>query len=112
MRIIRLAVLPIVMAIASPSANAQCPNLSGKYVVRGEAGQVHIVISTSASASISSINDYVGTMSTESHGLKLDGNEQKDSGWMGGTGEYRTSAKFVGSALQIRARAIAVLRKQ
>jgi hypothetical protein len=101
-------VIAIASATDNASANAQCPNLSGKYVVQGEDGQVHLVIDQHECDRIHIVekSNYLGTISTETHTLKLDGKEQKDSGWMGGTEEYRTSAKFVGSSLQIEAKTL------
>ena len=48
---------------------------------------------------------YLGTITSEKHVLKLDGTVQKDSPWLGSTEQYKTSAKFNDSALQIEARA-------
>lgn len=88
-------------ALASPS----CPNLSGKYTFRGEDGQVHIAIEQHGCNHIEIVRriSYLGATTTETHALKLDGREQKDSPWLRGREQYRTSAKFVGSQLQIRA---------
>ena len=89
-------------ALASPS----CPNLSGKYTLQGEDGQVHIAIEQHGCGHIDIVrrSTYLGATTTETHALKLDGQEQKDSPWLGGREQYRTSARFVGSQLQIRAR--------
>jgi hypothetical protein len=112
-RIDKQRIALIVIAIASATthsalANAQCPNLSGKYVVQGEDGQIHLVIDQHECDRINILEktNYLGTITTETHTLKLNGKEQKDSGWMGGTEDYRTSAKFVGSSLKITAKTV------
>jgi hypothetical protein len=106
---IALMVMAIALAVThNASASAQCPNLSGKYAVQGEDGQVHLVIDQHECGRINILEktNYLGTITTETHTLILDGKEQKDSGWMGGTEEYRTSAKFVGSSLQVKAKTL------
>jgi hypothetical protein len=45
---------------------------------------------------------YLGTTTSETHILTLGGKDQKDSPWLGSKEQYRTSAKFVGSELQVR----------
>ena len=47
---------------------------------------------------------YLGTTTSETHILTLGGKDQKDSPWLGSTEQYRTSAKFVGAELQVKAR--------
>ncbi len=49
-------------------------------------------------------SNYLGTITSETHTLKLDGKEQKDSSWFGSVDQYRTSAEFVGSELQVKAK--------
>ena len=97
---ISLAARPDVMA------SAQCPNLSGRYVKQGEDGQVLITIDQQECDRITIVrrNNYLGTITSERHVLKLDGKDQKDSPWLGGSEQYRTSAKFVGSELQVTTR--------
>jgi hypothetical protein len=87
------------------SANGQCPNLSGNYVAVGEDGHVQITIHQQGCNRIDIImkSNYLGTITSETHNLKLDGKEQKDSSWFGSADQYRTSAEFVGSELQVRA---------
>jgi hypothetical protein len=91
-------------AVAGP----QCPNLLGNYMIQGEDGQVHIAIDQHECDRISIVrkNSYLGTTTSETHILKLNGTDQKDSPWLGGTEQYLTSAKFVGSELQVRARLV------
>jgi hypothetical protein len=88
------------------AAGPQCPNLSGNYMIQGEDGQVHIAIDQHECDRISIVrkNNYLGTITSETHTLKLDGQDQKDSPWLGSTEQYRTSAKFVGAELQVKAR--------
>jgi len=75
-------------------------------MIQGEDGQVHIAVEQDGCARIVVVrkSDYLGTITAETHTLKLDGQEQKDSPWFGGLEQYRTSAKFVGPQLQIKAR--------
>ena len=88
------------------AASPQCPNLSGNYMIQGEDGQVHIAIDQHDCDRISIVrkNNYLGTITSETHILKLDGKDQKDSPWFGSSEQYRTSAKFVGSELRVTAR--------
>lgn len=91
------------------TASPQCPNLSGNYTIQGEDGQVQIAIDQHECDRINIVrkNNYLGIMTSETHTLKLDGKDQNDSPWLGSTGQYRTSAKFVGSELQVKARTTA-----
>jgi hypothetical protein len=93
---------------AAPDALAgpPCPNLSGNYMIQGEDGQVHIAIEQHGCDRIDIVrkNNYLGEITSETHNLKLDGQERKDSPWFGGSEQYSTSAKFIGSRLQIKAR--------
>ena len=106
----RLRCIPLILAamsVATPHdalASPSCPNLSGKYTLQGEDGQVHIAIEQHGCDHIDIVrrSTYLGATTTETHALKLDGQEQRDSPWLGGREQYRTSAKFVIS--QIRAR--------
>jgi hypothetical protein len=88
------------------TASPQCPNLSGNYMIQGEDGQVHIAIHQHECDRINIVrkNNYLGTIRSETHILKLDGKDQKDSPWFGSSEQYRTSAKFVGSELRVKAR--------
>ncbi len=75
-------------------------------MIQGEDGQVHIAINQHECDRISIVrkNNYLGTITSEAHILKLDGKDQKDSPWLGSSEQYRTSAKFIGSELQVKAR--------
>lgn len=72
--------------------------------MQGEDGSVDIAIDQHGCDRIRIIrkSSYLGTITSESHTLQLDGNEQQDSPWLGSTERCRTSAKFVRSELQIR----------
>ena len=76
-------------------------------MIQGEDGQVHISIEQERCdrVTIRRETGYLGTITSEKHVLKLDGIVQKDSPWLGSTEQYKTSAKFNDSALQIEARA-------
>lgn len=67
------------------AANA-CSNLSGKYMIQGEDGQVHITINQHACARIEIVRatSYLGAITTEKHFLSLDGNLQADRQWIWG----------------------------
>jgi hypothetical protein len=89
------------------SAATLCPDLSGKFMIQGEDGQVHITIDQRGCTRIGIVRTYgyLGEKTTDKHTLRLNGNEQKDAKWFGeGDREYRTSARFIGSQLQIRVR--------
>ena len=91
-----LAPLPV-------SARSPCPNLSGKFMLQGEDGQVHISMIQHGCERITIIRQsgYLGHITTERHVLKIDGKAQKDSPWLGGLRQAMTAAKFVGSELQV-----------
>src|SRR5262245_55272437 len=84
----------------------ECPNLSGKYMIQGEDGQVHISIEQVRCdrATIRRESGYLGTITREQHTFKLDGTVQEDPPWFGGTEPYKTSAKFKESFLRIEAK--------
>ena len=95
-----------IVAPRDATAGPQCPNLSGNYVIQGEDGQVHISIDQHECDRINIVrkSGYLGTITSETHILKLDGKDQKDSPWLGSKEQYTTSATFVGSELRVRAR--------
>ena len=93
-------------AAATPSA--QCPNLSGRYTLQGEDGQVKISIDQQGCETVRIVRErgYLGTVTTETHSLTLDGKVRTDSTWFGGSGKCcQTFATFVGSTLHVQARA-------
>jgi len=91
-------------AVAIP---AECPDLSGRYTIQGEDGQVHIYIEQTHCdrVTIRRESGYLGTITSEKHVLKLDGTVQPDSRWFGSSDQYKSSAKFVKRTLQIEATA-------
>jgi len=84
----------------------KCPDLSGKYMIQAEDGQVYVSIEQKRCdrASIRREIGYLGTITGEKHSLKLDGNIQEDPPWFGEAERYKTSAMFNESALHIEAR--------
>ena len=84
-------------------AQAPCPNLSGRYRVEGEDGQVLITVAQQGcyGITIERQTDYLGKFSKERHRLVLDGKWRADSPWFGGLDKWRTSAKFAGSLLKV-----------
>ena len=88
------------------AATPKCLDVSGKYMIQGEDGQVHISILQERCdrAIIRRDSGYLGKITSEEHVLKLDGTVQEDSPWLGSTDQYKTSVKFNKSALQIGAR--------
>ncbi len=88
------------------ASTRKCPDFSGRYMIQGEDGQVHISIEQDHCdrVTIRRASGYLGTITSEKHVLKLDGTVQDDSPWLGSTNQYKTSAKFNNSALQIEAR--------
>src|SRR5262245_31129588 len=84
----------------------KCPDLSGRYMIQGEDGQVHISIEQERCdrATIRREIGYLGTITGEKHLLRLDGTVQEDPPWFGETERYQTSAKFNDSVLHIEAR--------
>src|SRR5262245_56324689 len=84
----------------------KCPDLSGRYMIQGEDGQVYISIEQKLCdrASIRREIGYLGTKIGEKHLLKLDGTVQEDPQWFGEAEPYKTSAEFNDSALHIEAR--------
>jgi hypothetical protein len=88
------------------AATPKCPDLSGKYLLQGEDGQVYISIEQKRCdrASIRRETGYLGTITGEKHLLKLDGTVREDPPWFGEAETYKSSAKFNDSALHIEAR--------
>ena len=88
------------------TVRSQCPDLSGNYMIQGEDGEVHISVKQERCDRINIVRNsgYPGTITSEVHVLKLDGKVQEDSPWMGSADQYKTSAKFDGSVLQLQAR--------
>lgn len=102
-----IILVAIVTSLTRDAAGSpKCPNLSGNYMIQGEDGQVHISIEQLRCDRITIVrkSGYLGKISFEKHTLNLDGNDQKDSPWLGSSEHFKTSAKFVGSKLEVKAR--------
>jgi hypothetical protein len=93
-------------SIEAVASTPQCPDLSGRYMIQGEDGQVHISIQQERCDRITIRREigYLGTITGKTHVLKLDGTDQEDPPWFGETEQYKTSARFNDSALHIEAR--------
>ena len=93
------------LAAGAPAlaVGAQCPDLSGAYMIQGEDGQVHIAIVQYKCDRIAIVrkNSYLGSQTSEKHTLALDGKEHADTPWLGARRQPRTSARFVGSELVV-----------
>ena len=91
---------------AAVAITPKCPDLSGRYMIQGEDGQVYFSIKQTRCdrASIRREIGYLGTITGEKHLLRLDGSFQEDPPWFGEEEPYKTSAKFNDSALHIEAR--------
>jgi hypothetical protein len=100
---ISLAAIVLGFALAEVAA-ARCPDLSGKFVLQGEDGQVHITIRQQGCERIRIVraSGYLGEVTTETHAFKIDGQPQKDSGWFGSRETLQTSAHFQGKQLKLQ----------
>lgn len=104
--VILVAMATSLTATRDATGSPKCPNLSGNYMIQGEDGQVHISIDQRRCDRITIVrkSGYLGKITFEKHTLNLDGIDQKDSPWLGGSEQFRTSARFVGSKLEVKAR--------
>jgi len=92
---------------ASPAiAQGQWPNFSGQYLIQDQNGQVQLTITQTGCSQIRIDRRATsrGRTTTEQHTLKIDGQVQNDTPWMGSADRLQTSAKFVSAALEIVAR--------
>jgi len=89
--------------LAASVMGASCPELSGRYLLQGEDGQVELVIQQIGCQTVTVIRkaSYLGKASIERHNLKIDGRFHPDTPWFGGKDKVRTSADFIGDALEI-----------
>jgi len=103
-RVIWVAMVTSLTATRDAAGSPNCPNLSGNYMIQGEDGQVHISIDQRRCNRITIVrkSGYLGKITFEKHTLNLDGNDQKDSPWLGGSEQFKTSAKFIGSKLEVK----------
>jgi hypothetical protein len=101
-----LALMRTVLFLAAAPAllaASRCPDLSGAYLLQGEDGQVRISIKQHNCDRIVIVreNNYLGTITSETHTLALDGKEHPDTPWLGARKPGQTSARFQGSELWI-----------
>src|SRR5216110_1254761 len=96
------------LAATTGSASAQnnCMNLSGQYRIDDQSVQVQLIITQSDCMQIRIERRATarGRTTTEQHTLKIDGQFQADTPWMGNTDRVQISAKFTSGALEIVAR--------
>ena len=99
-----LTVLLLLHSAALAGAPANCPNLSGEYVIRGEDGHVDVTVKQSRCETVE-IEWWIHPAGDESktlHKLRLDGKPHSDMEWFGdGKATQQTSARFIGRTLQI-----------
>ena len=90
-----------------------CPNFTGRFVIQGEDGDVHLTITQTACDRIRIGREasYLGKITSEQHDLKLDGEFQVDTPWFGGTDKIQTSVKFTSAALEIVAKPAAATNR-
>jgi hypothetical protein len=93
----------LLLLMTTTIAGAKCPDLSGRYVLPGQDGQVYITIKQSRCERVTIewlISVYDGTSRT-THVLPLDGRFHPDTGWFGEREKGLTSAQFRSNALEI-----------
>jgi hypothetical protein len=80
-----------------------CPNLTGRYLIQGDDGQVSLTISQKGcdEIRIDRTVNHLGKTTTEHHNLRLDGKFQSDTPWPGNSEPPQTAAKFISAALEI-----------
>ena len=95
----------LVLLHQASSTPSTCPNLSGRYVIQGEDGQVFISIVQTRCARIVIEWNYGSPAGpgSSTHVLALDARFHADGGWFGG-GRQQTSAGFRSGKLEIVAR--------
>ena len=80
-----------------------CVDLSGRYVLQGEDGQVFVTIDQTECQRIAI--DWGGSvehqLKSDKHDLALDGEFHDDADWFGEQGRQSTSATFVGWGIQL-----------
>src|SRR3974390_2428425 len=99
-----MKVLLIILLLAPSLAFAdRCPDLSGKYMIQGEEGQVHLAIDPDEclKITIERTTNHPGAKATkEKHTCALDG-ILHPGGWNGAGEGARSSAKFVSGRLEL-----------
>ena len=90
----------------SAAGQNNCLNLSGVYRIDDQSGLVQLTI-TQTGCTQNKIERRAtsrGRTTTEQHTLKIDGQFQPDTPWMGTADKLETSAKFTSGALEVTAR--------
>jgi len=99
------AVLLLLISTGGPaSAQAGCPDLTGRYVMQYENGRVYITAAQvrceSLQLDIRSQYLYEPVVAAR-HKLRLDGEFREDTGWNGSTSKQLTSTKLRNGVLEI-----------
>jgi hypothetical protein len=88
----------------SPSAQARCPDLTGRYVMQYEDGRLYVTIAQvrCESMQLDTSSQYLHEpVVVGRHKLRLDGEFHEDTGWNGSTGKQLTSTKLRDGILEI-----------
>ena len=88
----------------SSSAQAACPDLTGRYVMQYENGRMHVTIAQvrCESMQIDTRSQYLHEpVVIGRHKLRLDGEFRDDTGWNGSTSKQLTSTKLRDGILEI-----------
>ena len=100
-----IAVLLVLMPEGgSSSAQAACPDLTGRYVMQYENGRMHVTIAQvrCESMQIDTRSQYLHEpVVIGRHKLRLDGEFREDTGWNGSTAKQLTSTKLRDGILAI-----------
>jgi len=81
----------------------RCPDLSGKYMIPAQGGQIHITIDQDECLyiTIGRSTNSSGKKATETHMLALDGVLHPDASWSGAEERGKSAAKFVSGKLEL-----------
>jgi hypothetical protein len=94
----------LIISGGSTSAQAACPDLTGRYVMQYEDGRVHVTIAQvrceSMQLEMRSQYKYEPVVCGR-HKLRLDGEFREDTGWNGSTSKQLTSTKLRDGILEI-----------
>jgi hypothetical protein len=99
-----LVLMQLILSGGSTSAQAACPNLTGRYVMQYEDGRVHVTIAQvrCESMQIDTRSQYLHEpVVIGRHKLRLDGEFREDTGWNGSTSKQLTSTKLRDGILEI-----------
>lgn len=102
------AVLLVLMVLipggGATSAQAACPDLTGRYVMQYEDGRMHVTIAQvrCESMQIDTRSQYrYEPVVAGRHKLRLDGEFREDTGWNGSTSKQLTATKLRDGMLEI-----------